>query len=62
MICYELEQSLIRGFGVHTFGYEKSLKSLLRSSPFLLTAFGKCILKRESTVEGCPMNFRSQCS
>lgn len=61
MVCYELEQSLIQGFRVHTFGHEKYLKSLLRSSPFLLTASGNCILKRESTVKSCPMNFRSHC-
>lgn len=47
IVCSELEKSLRWGFGVHTSGYVKSLKSLLRSSPFLLTASGNCIFKRK---------------
>lgn len=53
MVCSELEKSLRWGFGVNTSGHEKSLKSLLRSSPFLLTASGNCILKRKGTVQSC---------
>lgn len=45
IVCSELEKPLRWGFEVHTSGYGKSLKSLIRSSPFLLTASGNCILK-----------------
>lgn len=51
VVCSDLEKPLRWGFGVHTSGYGKSLKSLIRSSPFLLTASGNCILKRKLLVK-----------
>lgn len=53
VVCSELEKPLRWGFGVHMSGYWKSLKSLIRSSPFLLTASGNCILKRKFLVKSC---------